>query len=129
MVARPESYGTCDMNRSSFRFASCAASVLLAAGIASAAADTPPTHDTYSDDEIAKAASEFFSTGARELSDVLAKVLKDKGRPVAIIRGEEAGGAIGVGVRYGRGELVYKGAAARKVYWQGPSIGLDVGAN
>src|ERR1700730_15680773 len=79
MVARPESYGTCDMNRSSFRFASCAASVLLAAGIASAAADTPPTHDTYSDDEIAKAASEFFSTGARELSDVLAKVLKDKG--------------------------------------------------
>jgi hypothetical protein len=42
---------------------------------------------------------------------VLAKVLKEKGRPVAIIRGEEAGGAIGVGLRYGRGELVFKAAS------------------
>jgi hypothetical protein len=102
------------------------------------AADTPSTavnadrqivHDTYSDDEIAKAASDFFSSGAKELSDVLAKVLKDKGRPVAIIRGEEAGGALAVGLRYGHGELVYKGAPPRKIYWQGPSIGFDVGAN
>src|SRR5580692_282234 len=92
-------------------------------------ADRPVAHDTYSDDEVAKAASDFFSTGAKELSDVLAKVLREKGRPVAIIRGEEVGGAIGVGVRYGRGELVYKGGAGRKVYWQGPSIGFDVGAN
>ncbi len=85
--------------------------------------------EAYSDDEVAKAASEFFSTGAKDLSQVLEKVLKEKGHPVAIIRGEEAGGAIGVGVRYGRGELVYKGAAATKVYWQGPSIGFDAGAN
>jgi hypothetical protein len=84
---------------------------------------------TYSDDEVAKAASQFFSTGAKDLSDVLAKVLKEKGHPVAIIRGEEAGGALGVGVRYGRGELLFKGAPGRKVYWQGPSIGFDAGAN
>lgn len=83
----------------------------------------------YSDDEVAEAASQFFSSGAKELSDVLAKVLKEKGQPVAIIRGEEAGGAIGVGVRYGRGELVFKGGQSRKVYWQGPSIGFDAGAN
>jgi len=95
----------------------------------SAAPAATAPHDTYSDDEVAKAASDFFSTGAKDLSDVLAKVLKEKGRPVAIIRGEEAGGAIGVGVRYGRGELVYKGVPAQKVYWQGPSIGFDVGAN
>jgi hypothetical protein len=87
------------------------------------------TANTYSDDEIAKEASAFFSTGAKELSDVLAKVLKEKGHPVAIIRGEEAGGALGVGLRYGRGELVFKGGHARKVYWQGPSIGFDAGAN
>src|SRR5450631_4029791 len=92
-------------------------------------ADRQFTHDTYSEDEVAKAASDFFSTGAKELSDVLAKVLKEKGRPVAIIRGEEAGGALGVGLRYGRGELVFKGVPARKIYWQGPSIGFDVGAN
>jgi hypothetical protein len=36
-------------------------------------------HEAYDDEEIAKAASDFFSTGAKGLSDVLAKVLKDKG--------------------------------------------------
>lgn len=129
------------MNFHALRFAAFASAVLWAAAAipatpaatqapaAGPAADHPAAHDTYSDDEVAKAASDFFSTGAKELSDVLAKVLKEKGRPVAIIRGEEAGGAIGVGVRYGRGELVYKGVPASKVYWQGPSIGFDVGAN
>ena len=86
-------------------------------------------HEAYNDDEIAKAASQFFSTGAEDLSKVLEKVLKEKGHPVAYIRGEEAGGALAVGVRYGRGELVFKGAPKRKIYWQGPSIGFDVGAN
>ena len=85
--------------------------------------------DTYSDDEVVKAANTFFANGAKELSDVLGKVLKEKGRPVAIIKGEEAGGAIGVGLRYGQGELEFKGGGARKVYWQGPSIGFDLGAN
>ncbi len=111
-----------------FSLAACA-SLLLGA---TAFANTPPprgSHEPYSDDEVARAASEFFSTGAKDLSQVLEKVLKEKGHPIAIIRGDEAGGAIGVGVRYGRGELVYKGVPARKVYWQGPSIGFDVGAN
>jgi hypothetical protein len=120
------------MNLKLLRFATLAATVLLI-GVAIPAtavdADRQATHETYSDDEVAKAASDFFSSGAKELSDVLAKVLKEKGHPVAIIRGEEAGGAIGVGLRYGRGELVYKSVPARKVYWQGPSIGFDVGAN
>lgn len=108
----------------------CLCGSLLPAVVTPAApAPSPADHETYSDDEVAKQASEFFSTGAKELSQVLEKVLKEKGRPVAIIRGEEAGGAIGVGVRYGHGELVYKGGAARKVYWQGPSIGFDAGAN
>jgi hypothetical protein len=96
---------------------------LLAAGSA------PAKHATYSEDEVAKAASQFFATGAKGLSDVLEKVLKERGRPMAFIRGEEAGGAVGVGLRYGRGELVYKGGGGRKVYWQGPSIGFDLGAN
>jgi len=125
------------MNLKSSRLARLAASVFLAGTAISAAAasaavtnaDRQSPHDTYSDDEVAKAASDFFSTGAKDLSDVLAKVLKEKGRPVAIIRGEEAGGAVGVGLRYGRGELVFKGVPAHKVYWQGPSIGFDVGGN
>jgi hypothetical protein len=89
----------------------------------------PAKHETYSEDEIAKEASRFFATGAKGLSDVLEKVLKERGRPMAFIRGEEAGGAVGVGLRYGRGELVYKGGGDQIVYWQGPSLGFDIGAN
>ena len=105
------------------------ATLLLGSAAFANKAPAQASHEPYSDDEVAKAASDFFSTGAKDLSQVLEKVLKEKGHPVAIIRGEEAGGAIGVGLRYGRGELVYKGVPARKVYWQGPSIGFDVGAN
>ena len=114
------------MNNTIRRAAVCAAAwlaLLAVSGRCLAAAET------YNDEEIAKAASTFFSSGAKELSDVMAKVLKDKGAPVAIIRGEEAGGAIGVGLRYGRGELEFKNGAKRLVYWQGPSIGFDLGAN
>ncbi len=89
----------------------------------------PASQSTYSDDEVIKEANAFFASGARELGQVLQRVLKEKGQPVAIIRGEEAGGAIGLGVRYGQGEISTKGAGGRKIYWQGPSIGFDVGAN
>src|SRR5258708_40297957 len=122
------------MNLKSSRFATLAAAVYLAGAAISAGgaatvtnADRQSTHDTYSDDEVAKAASEFFSTGAKDLSDVLAKVLKEKGHPVAIIRGEEAGGAVGVGLRFCRGELFFKGVSAHKGYWQGPALGFHVG--
>ncbi len=85
--------------------------------------------EPYREEEVYREAKEFFKTGAQELSDVLAKVLKDKGQPNAIIKGTESGGAIGVGLRYGNGQFSYRGSAARRVYWQGPSIGFDVGAN
>ena len=113
------------------RFGRWALAALLGLGLSmTVAADSAPAkHDTYSDDEVAKAASEFFSTGAKDLADVLAKVLKEKGHPVAIIRGEEAGAAVAVGLRYGHGELIFKGGPSRKVYWQGPSLGFDLGAN
>lgn len=110
------------------------ASLLLCAVVATPAAlaqaaKSQPAQSTYSDDEIVKEANKFFATGAKELGQVLQKVLKEKGQPVAIIRGEEAGGAIAVGLRYGQGELQFKGGGARKVYWQGPSIGFDIGGN
>jgi hypothetical protein len=101
--------------------------LLCVAPLAVQAAQT--SQETYNDDEVIQAASTFFSNGAKDLADVLGKVLKEKGQPVAFIRGEEASGAIGVGLRYGQGELMFKGSTARKIYWQGPSVGFDVGAN
>lgn len=102
------------------------------ASVSLAATQTPPaaaTHSTYTDEEVTRAANDFFKTGAESLGKVLEKVLKEKGQPIAIVRGEEAGGALVVGLRYGHGELLYKGAAGIKVYWQGPSLGFDVGAD
>ena len=49
-------------------------------------------HEACDDKEISKVTSDFFSAGAKGLSDVLAKVLKEKRRPFAYIRGEEFGG-------------------------------------
>jgi len=53
------------------------------------------------------------------------------GRPNAYIAGGEGSGAFFVGLRYGQGNLFMKtnGDHPTKVYWQGPSIGFDFGAN
>jgi len=104
-------------------------SMSMSLNAAAADSNTATTSSTYSDDEIVKQANDFFANGAKGLSDVLAKVLKEKGQPVAFIRGEEAGGAVAVGVRYGHGELVFKDGRHRMVYWQGPSLGFDIGAD
>jgi hypothetical protein len=101
-----------------------AAPFALAPGLVFAAKREP-----YKEDEVYREAKQFFKTGAQELSDVLAKVLKEKGNPSAIIKGTESGGAIGVGLRYGNGQFGYRGSGGRRIYWQGPSIGFDVGAN
>jgi len=79
---------------------------------------------------VTKAAEDFFGSGAKGLATVIEKAFKEKGEPMAIIQGEEAGGAVAVGVRYGHGKLIYKGqGSGTKVYWQGPSIGFDFGGN
>ncbi len=53
---------------------------------------------------------------------------KSEGRPNGYILGEDAGGAFVVGLRYGEGRLFTKDAGDHKVYWQGPSLGYDAGA-
>jgi len=50
------------------------------------------------------------------------------GRPNGYILGEDAGGAFIAGLRYGEGMLYTKDAGIHKVFWQGPSVGYDFGA-
>jgi hypothetical protein len=85
--------------------------------------------DTYDQDTVIKEAEGFFGKGAKGIAQVIAKVFKEKGRPNGFIKGEEAGGALVVGVRYGDGTLQMKDGERRKVHWQGPSVGFDAGAN
>lgn len=86
-------------------------------------------HDTFSYDEILKKAQGFFGTTTEGLAKAIEKVFEDQGRPNAYIEGEEVSGAFVVGLRYGRGTLVRKGQAGIPVFWQGPSVGFDIGGN
>ena len=85
--------------------------------------------DTYSQDEIVRAASDFFGTTSEAVGQAVARIFADNGRPNAYIKGTEASGAFVVGLRYGDGTLQMKSGATEKVYWQGPSVGFDVGGN
>ncbi len=85
--------------------------------------------DTYDQDSVLQAAIEFFGQTTEGLAKVIEKAFRDHGRPVGYIRGEEVAGAITVGLVYGQGDLILKNGATAKVYWQGPSIGFDLGLN
>ncbi|MFN3520655.1 MAG: DUF1134 domain-containing protein [Phenylobacterium sp.] len=85
--------------------------------------------ETYSRDEIVNNVSDFLGVTAEAAGGVVEKVFADNGRPTAYIAGEEAAGAITVGLRYGRGLLYMKNRPPLEVYWQGPSIGWDLGGN
>jgi hypothetical protein len=84
---------------------------------------------TYGEDDLIGAAEGVFGKGAEGLAKMIQSLLKEQGEPNAFITGREAGGAIGVGLRYGSGTLYHKVEGQRRVYWTGPSIGFDVGAN
>ncbi len=92
-------------------------------------ATTPQSNQTFSKNEIINAASDLFGGTSQALADVVEKIFVDLGEPNAYIAGEEFSGSIGVGVRYGRGDLTRKSADGRRVYWQGPSVGFDFGAD
>lgn len=85
--------------------------------------------DTYSQNEIVEAVANFFGVTSEAAAQVVEKVFADLGRPNAYIKGEEFSGAIGVGLRYGEGTMIRKNYRNKKVYWQGPSVGFDLGAN
>jgi len=84
---------------------------------------------TYDKDTISHDVTEFFGSTTEGLAKVIEKAFAEQGRPNGHIKGEEASAAVTVGVRYGNGTLTLKSGASRKVYWSGPSIGLDLGAN
>ena len=85
--------------------------------------------DGYEQDSVIEDAKDFFGEGAEGVAEVIEKIFKDQGRPNAIIKGEEASGALGLGARYGDGTLQFKSGGSTKVHWTGPSIGFDAGGN
>lgn len=107
----------------------------LALGIAASAAApalawAQNDNDTYSENEIVEAAGRFFGSAAEGLADVVRHVFADQGRPNGYIQGNEGSGALGVGLRYGNGDLRLRHQPqVTHVFWQGPSVGFDTGGN
>lgn len=129
-----------EMRRGRFlaRSAAVAAALCIAVGVlsmmapAARAAEPPPKNepeDTFDESAIVADVKQFFGETTEGLAELVAKLFKDQGRPNGFIRGEEVSGAIGVGLRYGNGVLTLKDKGTRKVYWQGPSVGFDLGGN
>ncbi len=84
---------------------------------------------TYAQDDVLSAAEGTFGKGAQGLAKLIEKIFAEQGKPNAYIAGREAGGAVIVGVRYGSGTLFHKVEGQQPIYWTGPSLGFDLGAN
>jgi hypothetical protein len=89
-----------------------------------------PRHDegAYSSREILDTGHSFFGSISKGLAGAVEYTFQKLGRPNGYILGQEAGGAFVAGLRFGEGTLYTRDAGTRRVYWQGPSIGWDAGA-
>ncbi len=86
-----------------------------------------PQGGQYSSIEIIDAGHKFFGTVSRGLAQIVEKAGSQWGLPNGYVLGQEAGGAVAVGLRYGEGVLYTKNAGDLRVFWQGPSLGFDFG--
>ncbi len=84
---------------------------------------------TYSREEMVNKVSDFMGVTAEAAGGAIERIFQDNGRPTGYIAGEEGSGAFGVGLKYGRGLLYMKQRPTQEVFWQGPSLGFDIGGN
>ena len=116
--------------------------LLLLFGIIFVASATTNTNAEWYDDqnpsdnsegfnvsELVLAGHDFFGTATEGLGAAVETVFSALGRPDGYIIGEEASGAIIAGLTYGEGMITTKNLGEEKIYWQGPSIGIDYGGD
>ena len=84
---------------------------------------------TFSESELVSAISTHLGVTAESAGSLVERLFRSQGRPVGYITGQEGGGAIVAGLRYGSGTLWMKDGRNQKVYWRGPSVGWDWGGN
>ena len=88
----------------------------------------PQRSDTYTAAEVIKAGRNFFGTASGSIAGVIERLFARYGLPNGYILGEEGSGAYFGGLTYGEGVLATRNAGQHRVYWQGPSLGFDWGA-
>jgi len=85
--------------------------------------------DSYSGEDLVSTGQAFFGSASQGLASVVERAVSSFGLPNGYILGEDAGGALFAGARYGEGTLYTRNAGEIPVFWQGPSVGFDVGGD
>ena len=83
----------------------------------------------FSSNEMIANGHRFFGSVSRGLAEIVEAATKRWGKPNGYVLGQEAGGAFIGGLRYGEGVMYTRNAGDLKVFWQGPSLGFDAGAD
>ena len=107
--------------------AACAATVAAPAAALAYAEDERPI--VYTSNDVVMSGHRFFGSVSRGLADIVETATRRWGQPNGYILGEEAAGAFVGGLRYGEGRLFTRNAGETRLFWQGPSIGFDSGAD
>jgi len=101
--------------------------VIIGSGTGPLAAQQQPPPTTYQSDDLVNAGHKFFGEVSRGLAQIIEHAISNWGQPNGYILGQEASGAFVAGLRYGEGTLYTRNAGDLRVYWQGPSVGFDMG--
>ena len=85
--------------------------------------------ETYSSHQLVNAGHGFFGKLSGGLASIIESAVRRHGEPNGYILGQEGSGAFVGGLRYGEGDLHTRNAGTHRVFWQGPSLGFDVGGD
>ncbi|WP_295968531.1 EipA family protein [uncultured Bartonella sp.] len=111
-----------------FLFALALFTTLFATGgLTPSQAQSQQQNGRYTAQEIIDSGHRFFGDAAGSMATAIEKVFAKYGLPNGYILGEEGSGAIIGGLTYGEGTLYTKNVGDHKVFWQGPTIGWDIG--
>ena len=88
---------------------------------------SPGAPDTFRTRDLVDSGHQFFGSASRGLALAVQEAVRRWGEPNGYILGQEAAGAIFGGLRFGEGKLFTRNAGQRRIFWQGPSLGFDMG--
>jgi hypothetical protein len=90
-------------------------------------ATSPGDPNSFNSSDLVESGHQFFGSASRGLALAVQEAVRRWGEPNGYILGQEASGAFFGGLRYGEGKLFTRNAGDRRIFWQGPSLGFDVG--